>query len=62
MAVWEIECANCHKHFTHSQIPDELMNYYVPLKPPFPDGRSELECPHCCEKSVYQQHQLIYRE
>ena len=61
MASWEIECRNCHKKFTHSMISDELMNYYLPMRPAFPDEGSELECPHCSHKTRYQRNDLTFK-
>jgi len=39
-------------------ISDELMNYYLPMRPAFPDEGSELECPHCSHKTRYQRNDL----
>jgi DNA-directed RNA polymerase subunit RPC12/RpoP len=62
MATWNLECANCHKTFWHSDIKEtELMSLYFPEKPSFPAGGAELECPHCGHKATYQQHRLFYR-
>jgi DNA-directed RNA polymerase subunit RPC12/RpoP len=62
MPRWELECANCKNKFTHSTIDDTgMLNYFLPLKPPFPSGGSEFECPNCGHKSTYQRTDLIYR-
>jgi hypothetical protein len=42
-------------------IADTLANFYFPTRPDFPDGGSELDCPHCGTKSTYKREDLIYR-
>jgi DNA-directed RNA polymerase subunit RPC12/RpoP len=61
MASWNLECSSCHKLFRHSEIEDTLINRYLPEKPSFPEGSTELRCPHCGYKAIYQRHQLRYR-
>jgi hypothetical protein len=62
MPLWELECGHCKDKFTHSTIDDTgMLSYHFPLKPVFPPGGSELECPNCGKKSTYQRTDLLYR-
>lgn len=47
MASWGLACKNCHAVFTHSQIPNTLADYYLPIRPEFPPDGLERECPNC---------------
>jgi hypothetical protein len=35
-------------------------DFFLPEKPEFPEGGSELECPNCGHKDTYQRHELVY--
>jgi hypothetical protein len=62
MASWSIECPNCMSNFNYSAIDDaKLESFYFPLKPDFPAGGSELQCPHCGHKAKYQSADLFYQ-
>lgn len=61
VASWQLECLNCKKKFLHSQIDDVVSNFFFPSKPEFPEGGSELECPHCGTRATYQRYQLTYQ-
>jgi len=62
MASWVLSCKNCHKTFPHSEVGGTLANHFLPLKPKFPAGGLERECPHCNTKSVYQERELRYHD
>jgi len=63
MASWAMKCGNCGEAITHSPIDDtKLENFYFPLKPAFPDGGTEFECPTCGHKEKYSALDLFYRE
>jgi len=48
MVRWTLKCENCGFPFTHSLIDDSSApNFFLPEKPDFPVGGSELECPNC---------------
>jgi hypothetical protein len=36
------------------------LGFFMPEKPEFPNGESELECPNCGHKDIYQRHELVY--
>ena len=62
MAQWTLQCDNCNFVFTHSMIKDAgAPDFFLPEKPEFPEGGSELECPNCGHKDTYQRHELVYR-
>jgi hypothetical protein len=61
MPRWTLKCDNCDFEFTHSMIQDTgVVNFFLPPKPEFPEGGSELECPNCGYKDTYQRTDLIY--
>jgi hypothetical protein len=37
---------------------DDLQNYYLPLRPAFPEEGLEIECPNCSYRAIYQRHFL----
>src|SRR5208282_1500190 len=48
MASWMLRCAKCNVAFAHSAITaTHLLDYFLPEKPEFPAGGSELKCPNC---------------
>jgi len=48
---------------THSLIDDsKLENFYLPLKPTFPQGGTEFACPSCGHKKKYNALDVFYRE
>lgn len=61
MASWGLACKNCHAVFTHSQIPNTLADYYLPIRPEFPPDGLERECPNCKITSTYQRSELTFR-
>lgn len=67
MPRWVLDCPECQATFTHSEIkvPDGLTgarrNWFGD-KPVFPETGSRVECPNCKKSSVYQRHQLVYRD
>lgn len=61
MASWELTCVNCERRFAQFIIEDVLVNYYLPMKPVFPDAGAEFQCPHCGYKDVYQRTDLTYK-
>jgi DNA-directed RNA polymerase subunit RPC12/RpoP len=59
MATWELQCPNCKNKFAYMRITDDdLENYYLPLRPIFPEDGLEVECPDCSFKAVYQRYAL----
>ena len=61
MANWVLECPNCKSIFAHSTIDDNFANYFLPLKPEFPDAGRPLDCPNCGHTVTYQQSDLKYQ-
>ena len=62
MAAWVLGCPACKSEFKHAKIIDTtLSDYLLPPKPTFPDEGLEMRCPNCANKTVYQQHELVYR-
>jgi hypothetical protein len=48
--------------FDHAEIvTDSLENFFFAPKPSFPPGGSEIECPNCHDKAVYQRVELMYQ-
>jgi hypothetical protein len=61
MSRWVLECGKCLSRFTHSTIEDAgLVGYFLPPKPQFPEGGTELECPKCGYRGTYQRTDLKY--
>jgi DNA-directed RNA polymerase subunit RPC12/RpoP len=58
MATWELQCPNCKNKFTYMVIGEELEDYYLPLRPLFPENGQEVVCPNCSYKAIYQRHTL----
>jgi hypothetical protein len=61
MANWALRCKNCGRYFEYSKIPDTLLNFYLPEKPPLPDAGQERACPHCKETVMYSRSDLVFR-
>jgi len=62
MASWVLQCEKCRKKFFHSEIADSLESLlFVPPKPEFPSKGSEIECPNCHAKALYQRVELTYQ-
>jgi len=62
MASWVLECSNCGKTFPHSEIEDRTIeNFFLPVKPKFPESGLEVGCPHCGNKAKYQHSDLTYQ-
>jgi predicted RNA-binding Zn-ribbon protein involved in translation (DUF1610 family) len=62
MARWTLKCENCGFPFPHTLIDDSSApNYFLPEKPDFPVGGSELECPNCGHEATYQRTDLVYQ-
>ena len=62
MPTWELGCVSCKEKFHHSAVDETGVNSLFPIKPEFPEGGSELACPHCGAKATYQRHELTYNE
>jgi hypothetical protein len=62
MAEWVLVCKYCGKAFSHSEIGGTLLDYFLPVKPRFPVGGLQRECPDCKTRSIYQQNELRYQE
>jgi endogenous inhibitor of DNA gyrase (YacG/DUF329 family) len=65
MPRWILDCPECGKDFTHSEVPVPVkpLDAFAWLgdKPNFPVEGVSLECPNCNTASLYQRHQLVYR-
>ncbi len=64
---WVLTCAKCKSEFPHSDVVDRPPSQRDPFtgtvhKPEFPSDGLSVECPHCKKSSVYQRHQLFYRD
>jgi hypothetical protein len=62
MARWVLNCPFCKIEFTHSTIGPTVKDYYFPLKPIFPIKGLSVECPKCRKTSIFQRHELLYRQ
>ena len=63
MPHWILNCPDCKKDFTHSEVKLEEKPFQAlmfPFKPEFPDGGAPLECPNCKNTSTFQRFQLTY--
>jgi hypothetical protein len=60
---WVIDCRNCRATFIHSEIgvDRKLNDYLYPTKPEFPAEGTELECPSCRTKAIYERTDLRYK-
>lgn len=57
-----LPCAKCKTPFAYFAIADAgASDYFLPAKPEFSVSGSELECPNCGHKAVYQRTDLIYK-
>jgi DNA-directed RNA polymerase subunit RPC12/RpoP len=61
VATWQLECVHCKKKFRHSEVDETRLDIFSPAKPEFPQGGSEIECPHCGKTATYQRYQLTYQ-
>jgi hypothetical protein len=68
MARWTLECSGCHQSFTYTEIPatveiplDPFLLWAGP-KPEFPSGGMDVACPNCQQHSVYQRHELVFKD
>jgi hypothetical protein len=62
MARWVLECQECRKDFTHSEVlTDSGVFAWSGIKPEFPDGGLTVICPNCNTSGLYQRRQLAYR-
>jgi hypothetical protein len=61
MASWALACKNCRAVFTHSEIPNTLVDFYLPMKPEFPPEGLRCECPNCKAESVYRASELTFQ-
>ena len=61
MASWTLKCSYCNLPFQHSVIDATVMNFFLPAKPDFLPGGSQLRCPNCGETATYLRTDLIYR-
>ncbi len=60
VATWQLECVHCKKKFRHSEVDETTLDIFLPAKPEFPAGGSEIACPHCGKTATYQRYQLTY--
>jgi len=57
MASWVLACVNCKWRFEHSRIEEDGFRLLrLAAKPEFPIGGSEIQCPNCGHKAIYQRH------
>jgi len=63
MSRWVLYCPECKRQFAHGEIPVNALRdgcRGVELKPGFPQGGLNMECPYCTKISLFQRYQLIY--
>ena len=62
---WIVNCHECEKEFTHTQISkiDSGMRnpFASPPKPEIPEEGTKLTCPHCGKDLAYRAFDLRYR-
>jgi DNA-directed RNA polymerase subunit RPC12/RpoP len=62
MPSWIVNCDECNSKITHSPIEySGIVSYFLPLKPDLEPQGTELECPECGEKAIYQRSDLRYQ-
>jgi hypothetical protein len=61
MPNWMLSCPKCNRQFVHSAIDAKTLesSFFSP-KPNFPTSGSELTCPNCQHKTIYQRVELTY--
>jgi endogenous inhibitor of DNA gyrase (YacG/DUF329 family) len=64
MSRWVLDCPECNKGFTYSEVSvqEPILDHFTwnVHKPEFPTGGVTVDCPNCNKSSVYQRYQLIY--
>ena len=62
MARWVLDCPNCNKNFTHTEIPSDVGAFaWSGAKPEFPESGLSVTCPNCNKIAVYQRYELVYK-
>jgi uncharacterized C2H2 Zn-finger protein len=62
MPTWTLSCPHCTRSFEHSKIEvKKMVDYLWPEKPKFPEGGSDIKCPHCGQVAKYQRTDLLYK-
>lgn len=66
MPRWIVECPQCRKEFTHTDISKIASGpmrdpFASPPKPQIPESGAELKCPHCKNSATYRAFDLRYR-
>ena len=68
MPRWMLRCPKCHESFPHAAIDRAIVEqafrdpFRVIPKPAFDQQGHRQICPGCKTESVFQQHQLFYRD
>jgi hypothetical protein len=61
MAKWTLECRKCWALFEYLPAGEQTFaDYFLPTKPDFPPGGSDIKCPNCGHVARYQRTDLIY--
>jgi hypothetical protein len=61
MAHWMLTCPKCLASFRHSEVAEATAeDYFLPLRPQFPEDGSDIECPDCGHFATYQATDLTY--
>ena len=62
MPSWTVTCSDCGSKITHSKIEFiDASSYYLPRKPEIKSTGSEMSCPHCGKRAIYQRSDLRYQ-
>jgi ribosomal protein S27AE len=68
MPRWMLKCPKCSHNFIHTRIESAVIEaarrdpYGILPRLSFAQNGEKQTCPNCNEESVFQRHQLFYRE
>ena len=68
MPRWMLQCPNCMHSFTHSKIDPAIVEeafrdpFRILPRPTFASDGEKHPCPHCKGESIFQRHDLYYRD
>jgi hypothetical protein len=68
MPYWMLKCPKCSRDFVHTKIELAAIEdarrdaFRILPKPPFALDGEKQTCPECKTESVFQRHQLFYRD
>jgi DNA-directed RNA polymerase subunit RPC12/RpoP len=55
MGSWVWKCTKCNSIFLIQHFEEGLENYFLPIKPTFPEGGQSMNCPHCGHSAMYRE-------